>query len=102
MDCISRSVSLRRRPGFLDKPSDEGGLWLFLLFSFRRERNSETSARRAAFSDSNASTLASKTMTKSFNTDMSFDNSMNQMYSLKQTYIELGCMPKFLHQYLCP
>ncbi|MCW5920733.1 MAG: hypothetical protein KIS77_00170 [Saprospiraceae bacterium] len=27
---------------------------------------------------------------------MSFDNSMNQMYSLKQFYIDLGWMPKFL------
>ncbi|MBV6442418.1 MAG: hypothetical protein EPGJADBJ_04134 [Saprospiraceae bacterium] len=35
-------------------------------------------------------------MTKSFNTDMSSDNAMKQIYSLKQFYIDLGCMPKFL------
>ncbi len=37
-------------------------------------------------------------MTKSFNTDMSFDNSINQIFSLKYTYIQLGCMPKFLQK----
>jgi hypothetical protein len=35
-------------------------------------------------------------MTKSFNTDMSFDNSMNQIYALKQIYLDLGCVAKFL------
>jgi hypothetical protein len=28
--------------------------------------------------------------------DMSFDNSMNQLCALKQIYMGLGCMPKFL------
>ncbi|HCR48177.1 MAG TPA: hypothetical protein DIW24_01000, partial [Bacteroidetes bacterium] len=63
-----------------------GGLWLFPLLRFRRERNSAFSARRAVFSDSNDatlasndSTLASKETTKPFNTDMSFDKSMNHI-----------------------
>ncbi len=71
-------------------------LWLFLLFRFRRERNSVTYARRAAFSDSNVSILASKTMTKSFSTFMSYDNSMNRICSVKQIYTDLGWVPTFL------
>ncbi len=39
--------------------------------------------------------LASKAMTKSFDTDMSFDNSMNQVYLLKHIYIKLNCVAKF-------
>jgi len=27
---------------------------------------------------------------------MSLDNSMNQIYAIKQIYFDLGCMPKFL------
>jgi len=40
--------------------------------------------------------LASKAMTKSFNTFMSSDNVMNQIYSLKQFFTDLGCVPKSL------
>ena len=38
--------------------TSEGGLWLFLLFRFRRERKADTSERKAAFSNSRDSTLA--------------------------------------------
>jgi len=78
------------KPGFLDNPSDDGGLWLFLLFRCSRKRSSAFSARREAFSDSNTSTFESKAITKSFKTDMSFDNSINQVYALKQNYLDLG------------
>jgi IS30 family transposase len=56
----------------------------------RIERNSAFSARRAETSDSKASILASKTVTKSFSTFISFDNSMNRICSVKQIYTDLG------------